>query len=282
MSLAPAPPSMHVVMRDRCFQRTSSGAAQHRPYVATTEQMWALHHATPEHLQPAILLGAFVGLRTAEVAGLRLAGVDLMGCIIRPAQQDNGEPLKTETSRTPLPSRRSWCCTSRPRWPAGEATTSPTAPAGRPRHGRSSGPAGGLTSGGGLPEGFPFHDLRHYLASLLNASGLDVKVVQPRLRHDSVKTTLDTQCQLNLQQSRIRLLSCPLPSGRAADRSPEGPLPGTQTHALAAAIKGTRGPPVIHLSELACTSMCRRRRTLETFSSARAAIKIPMGYTSDY
>ncbi len=103
MSLAPAPPSMHVVMRDRCFQRTSSGAAQHRPYVATTEQMWALHDAMPEHLQPAILLGAFVGLRTAEVAGLRLAGVDLMGCIIRPAQQDNGEQLKTETSRTPLP-----------------------------------------------------------------------------------------------------------------------------------------------------------------------------------
>ena len=44
----------------------------------------------------------------------------------------------------------------------------------------------------GMPEGFRFHDLRHYLASLLIASGADVKVVQARLRHASAKTTLDT------------------------------------------------------------------------------------------
>ena len=36
------------------------------------------------------------------------------------------------------------------------------------------------------------HDLRHYFASLLIASGADVKVVQARLRHASAKTTLDT------------------------------------------------------------------------------------------
>jgi hypothetical protein len=33
---------------------------------------------------------------------------------------------------------------------------------------------------------------RHYLASLLIATGLDVKVVQAWLRHASAKTTLDT------------------------------------------------------------------------------------------
>ena len=41
----------------------------------------------------------------------------------------------------------------------------------------------------GLPNDFRFHDLRHYFASLLIASGLDVKVVQARLRHASAKTT---------------------------------------------------------------------------------------------
>jgi integrase len=46
--------------------------------------------------------------------------------------------------------------------------------------------------GAGLPEGFRFHDLRHYFASLLIAAGADVKVVQARLRHASAKTTLDT------------------------------------------------------------------------------------------
>ncbi|MGI8949202.1 MAG: tyrosine-type recombinase/integrase [Ornithinimicrobium sp.] len=44
----------------------------------------------------------------------------------------------------------------------------------------------------GLPEDFRFHDLRHYYASLLIASGLDVKVVQARLRHASAMTTLNT------------------------------------------------------------------------------------------
>jgi integrase len=44
----------------------------------------------------------------------------------------------------------------------------------------------------GLPDGFRYHDLRHYFASLLIASGADVKTVQARLRHASAKTTLDT------------------------------------------------------------------------------------------
>ncbi|PKQ21741.1 MAG: hypothetical protein CVT65_16985 [Actinobacteria bacterium HGW-Actinobacteria-5] len=44
----------------------------------------------------------------------------------------------------------------------------------------------------GLPEGFRFHDLRHYFASLLIAAGLDVKIVRTRLRHASAVTTLNT------------------------------------------------------------------------------------------
>ena len=44
----------------------------------------------------------------------------------------------------------------------------------------------------GLPTGFRYQDLRHYFASLLIASGADVKVVQARMWHASAKTTLDT------------------------------------------------------------------------------------------
>ena len=43
-----------------------------------------------------------------------------------------------------------------------------------------------------LPEAFRFHDLRHYLASMLIAAGADVKVVQARLRHASATTTMNT------------------------------------------------------------------------------------------
>lgn len=38
----------------------------------------------------------------------------------------------------------------------------------------------------------PAGDLRHYFASLLIASGADVKTVQARLRHASAMTTLGT------------------------------------------------------------------------------------------
>jgi integrase len=55
--------------------------------VATTEQVWAVHDAMPEDLRPAVLLGAFVGLRTAEVAALRVAEVDFMRGIVTPAVQ---------------------------------------------------------------------------------------------------------------------------------------------------------------------------------------------------
>lgn len=48
----------------------------------------------------------------------------------------------------------------------------------------------------GLPPDFRFHDLRHHLASMLIASGADVKVAQARLRHASAKTTLDTYAHL--------------------------------------------------------------------------------------
>ncbi len=53
-----------------------------------------------------------------------------------------------------------------------------------------------------LPEGFSFHDLRHYLASLLIASGADTKTVQARMRHASARTTLDTYGHLWPESTR--------------------------------------------------------------------------------
>ena len=155
--------------------------------------MWSLHDAVPEHLRPAILLGAFVGLRTAEVVGLRVSDGDFMRGIVRPVQQGAGEELKTESSRTPLPIPQELALqlsAAVARWGGDYVVTDGT---GRQtstwaieraiRAARPKVP--------GLPGEFRFHDLRHYVASLLIGSGLDVKVVQHRLRHGSAKTTLD-------------------------------------------------------------------------------------------
>lgn len=182
-----------IIPRSPVSRRTSPGAGKQRAYVATTDQVWALHDAMPESLRPAILLAAFAGLRVAEVAALRVDDVDFMRGIITPAIQYPAEPLKTEISKTAIPIPRD-LANELNRVPAkwGSSTLVTT------EFGRSIAPytieaafrrARGSVDG--LPAGFRFHDLRHYFASLLIASGLDVKVVQMRLRHASAKTTLD-------------------------------------------------------------------------------------------
>jgi integrase len=161
----------------------------------TTEQVWALHDAMPERLRAAVLVGALVGLRAGEVCGLRVSDVDFMRGIVHPTVQFPAEPLKTETSQTAVPiphdlalelsahvaehSRGSqwvlvneWGQQLTP-WTLERAWTAA----------KQKVP--------GVPTDLRFHDLRHYLASMLIDSGASVKVVQARMRHASAKVTLD-------------------------------------------------------------------------------------------
>lgn len=189
-----------LVAKSPCSRRTSPKAGKQRPYVCTTQQMWALHDAMPEHLRAAVLLGAFGGLRLSEACGLRVADVDFMRGILAPAVQYPAEPLKTETSKTAVPIPQSLTLelsahvASTPRrgqWFLSNMWGEQLAPWTLERAVRA---ARGKVPG--LPPTFRFHDLRHYLASMLIASGADVKVVQARLRHASAKTTLDTYAHL--------------------------------------------------------------------------------------
>jgi integrase len=92
-----------IVARNPCSRRTSPRMGSQRPYVATTEQFWALYDAMPDRFRAGVLLAGFAGLRLAEVCGLRVADVDFMRGIVNPTQQYRAEPLKTEISRTPVP-----------------------------------------------------------------------------------------------------------------------------------------------------------------------------------
>jgi integrase len=182
-----------IVPRSPCSRRTSPGPAKQRAYVATTEQVWALHDAMPERLRPAILLGAFAGLRLAEACGLRVADVDFMRGVITPAAQFPAESLKTEISRTPVPVPRSLAN----ELARGVSAASETVLAGADGGQLSTWALerairAARVKVDDLPPGFRYHDLRHYFASLLIASGADVKTVQARLRHASAKTTLDS------------------------------------------------------------------------------------------
>jgi integrase len=184
----------HRVNSSPCSRRTSPPPGKQRPYCASVEQVWALYDVAPEWLRPGILLGAFAGLRAAEACGARPQDLDLMRGIVNPAVQYPAEELKTEGSTTPVPIPHSM-------------TLELSAHIGRD----ASRPFVMLDEDGdqvtprklnyrfaiirkkvdGLPAGFRFHDLRHFLASYLIASGADVKVVQARMRHASAKTTLD-------------------------------------------------------------------------------------------
>lgn len=187
-----------IIARSPCSRRTSPGMASQRPYVATTEQVWRLYEIFPGRLRLAVLLGAFAGLRSAEACGLRVPDVDFMRGIIHPTVQYPEAPLKSETARTPIPIPATLSAELSAQvasWPAETLLTnesggqlSPTSLEVAMRAARAKVED--------LPEGFRFHDLRHYFASLLIASGSDVKIVQARLRHASAKTTLDTYSHL--------------------------------------------------------------------------------------
>lgn len=166
-----------LVAKNPCSRRTSPAAPKQRPYVATTEQVWALHDALPEHFRPVVLLGAFAGLRVAEIAALRVEDVDFMRGVITPAVQYPGEELKTEMSKTPIPipADLTVMLNANPvKWGSSHIVVGAF---GRPvapytietafKDARFTVP--------GLPDGFRIHDLRHYFASLLIAAGLDIK-----------------------------------------------------------------------------------------------------------
>jgi integrase len=92
-----------IVPRSPCSRRTSPGQGKQRAYVATTDQVWALHDVIPGRLRPAVLLAAFAGLRAAEACGLRVADVDFMRGVISPAVQYPAQELKTEISKMSIP-----------------------------------------------------------------------------------------------------------------------------------------------------------------------------------
>ena len=176
-----------------CSRRTSPGMGKQRPYVITTTQLWQLHAQMPPYLQAAVLLGALGGLRSAEACGLRPGDVDLALGMIHPHVQYPAQELKTEISQTAVPIPHSLTVellAHVAQWPGdtvlADADGAQVGPWRLERAIRSA-----RKKVKGLPAGFRYHDLRHYLASFLIAHGADVKLVQARLRHASAKTTLD-------------------------------------------------------------------------------------------
>lgn len=208
-----------LVVRSPCSRKTAPPAGKQKPYVATTEQLWALYDAVPDNVKPAILVGAFMGARLAEAGGLMTEDLDLMRGIWSPTAQYPDVPLKTECSKWPVSfgqtlalelaahiqdtaeqRKGAWLLCDQwgqrlAPWTVQRAVRAVRAAHVSPKptdHPKDC--AGCLIPG--LPEEFSYHDLRHYYASMLINDGADVKKVQHALRHASAKTTLDTYSHL--------------------------------------------------------------------------------------
>lgn len=164
-----------------------------RMYVATTVRIRALHDAMPEHLRAVILFGAFVGLRRNEIAALRVMDGGFMRGVVTPAIKYSEAPLKTEESNQPIPIPLELALDLN-RMPATwRCDTIVVDEVGRRASPKLINEVFGevRTKVEGLPEGFRVHDLWHSYASMRIVAGLDVKLVQARLRHKSAKKTLD-------------------------------------------------------------------------------------------
>jgi integrase len=191
---------MRAAIRDRilawnpCSSDIAPPSGGPREFLVTTEQVWNLYDSMPDELAPAILLGAFAGLRIGEVCGLRPQDIDVMLSTVTPAFQFRGAKLKTEGSGALIPVAPELSEVLFGAVAAGDGTTilrdewgHPAAPWTIQRHLKDA-----KATVPGLPDDFRFHDLRHYFASLLIDGDMNIKVVQARMRHSNGSITLNT------------------------------------------------------------------------------------------
>lgn len=165
------------------------------------EEISALVGAVPNHHRVLVLTAAYAGLRWAELAGLRVRRLNLLRrrlTIIETLVEVRGrvyfkEP-KTTASRRTVTLPRFLCdelATHLARNPTEDLvfTSTKGTPLRRTNFRRRYWLPAVRSSVG---EPMRFHDLRHTHTALLIAQGEHPKVIQSRLGHASIRTTLDT------------------------------------------------------------------------------------------
>lgn len=174
----------------------------------TSAELDRLLDVVPTWFRPAIVLGAGLGLRLGEAAGLTVDRVDFLRRSVRVDRQWQ-QPSGTTAGRFVPPKT-----TASSRTVPASAEVLDALAAYLHSHG-AGGSAGFIVHRDGRPIAAPtwehqvrrarrlaeiedvtFHDLRHYFASALIAAGCSVKAVQTAMGHASAKMTLDTYTHL--------------------------------------------------------------------------------------
>ena len=165
--------------------------------VPTVAEVAALRDAASADFAVAVVLGAGLGLRAAEAAGLTLDRVDFLRREVRVDRQWHGALNRFEAVKAPASNRTV---------PAGDSVSEAMA-LHVERHG--TGDHGVLLHAGGRPlarnrmgwrwrraasavgSELTFHALRHHYASSLISAGCSIVAVQRALGHSSASITLN-------------------------------------------------------------------------------------------
>ncbi len=184
--------------------------------ILTTSDLAALAAVMPG-LEPMPYLGGVLGLRWAEIAGLRVASLDFRESTVTIDRQWTRGPGGIMVSQDPK-SRAGRRTLSAPSWLMAMLSDHMEArglrgvdldavlfvgPDGNPLHYSNWRQRVWLPAiaAGGLA-GLRFHDLRHTAGTALVAGGVDVKTAQVRLGHASPLTTLRVYAQATSQADR--------------------------------------------------------------------------------
>lgn len=173
----------------------------------TTQQVQAAATAAGDRLRAAVLLAAGTGMRRGEVFGLTADRVRFLERKIIVDRQlvnvSNGSPVfgppKTASSvrEIPLPTSVAEALAKHvEQHPPGPAGLLFTTSRGHAWRWTTLGDVWRAKMRAANLDGFDFHELRHYYASLLIRYGESVTTVQARLGHKSAEETLNTYSHL--------------------------------------------------------------------------------------
>lgn len=186
-------------------RRTEHHREEHR--YLTHDEFWAVVNATPDYWQPLVILLGGTGMRWGELAALNVGDVDTEALAVRITKAETQDPERpSRTIVGPTKTRKSRRTVT---LPIEVVEALEPLMDGRKRNERlflppKGGPLRHRTfyrdiwlrhsvSKSGILEPFPrLHDLRHSHVAWLIAAGVPLPVIQARLGHEKITTTIDT------------------------------------------------------------------------------------------
>lgn len=184
--------------------RTTDHEREEHRYL-THDEFAKLYAATPDHWKPLVLTAAGTGARWGELAALEVGDVDLDGAAIRvtkAVKQDPNKPgafivgpTKTKKSRRTITLPSEVVEVLRPLIENRARTERLFLPpeAGQLRHRTFYMDIWMKKCAPAVDSPAPrFHDLRHSHVAWLIAAGVNLAVIQARLGHEKITTTIDT------------------------------------------------------------------------------------------